>query len=528
METTSYTGDTRVPTSHHRSPMTPSTQPQNGTAPRHVRVGILGAGFGGLGAAIRLKQRGDDDFLVFERAADVGGTWWANTYPGCQCDIPSHLYSFSFAPNPDWTRTYPKQPELRDYLRRTAEQHGVYERVRLSTEVTDARWDADANRWQLTTTDGPYPADVVVAAPGPLSEPSIPELPGIEDFEGTIFHTATWNHDHDLRGRRVAVVGTGASAIQVVPEIAEVAERLDVIQRTPPWGVPHRDRPIPRAERALYGAFPPLQRLVRAGVYFSRELLVPGLAYRPQMLKLVEKVARKHIADQVADPDLRAKVTPDYTIGCKRILPSNKWYPALGRDDVELVTDGIAEIRPNGYVTTDGTLHEVDTIIFATGFYVTDIPLANIVTGADGRRLSEVWHRSPQAYRGTAMAGFPNLFLLVGPNVGLGHNSIVFMIEAQLNYVLGALDAMRERGAERVEVRPEALEAYNDHLQARMGATVWNSGGCSSWYIDANGKNTTIWPDFTFRFWRQTREFDAAAYELAAATAREPEPALAS
>ncbi|MCW2984587.1 MAG: NAD(P)/FAD-dependent oxidoreductase [Conexibacter sp.] len=509
--------------------MTPSSPQTNGTEPRHVRVGILGAGFGGLGTAIRLKQRGEDDFLVFERAADVGGTWWANTYPGCQCDIPSHLYSFSFAPNPNWTRTYPKQPELRDYLRATAERFGVYERVRFNTEVTAATWDDDASRWRIETSNGTYTADLLVAAPGPLSEPSIPDLPGMDSFEGTVFHTATWNHDHDLRGKRVAVVGTGASAIQAVPEIAQVAQRLDVVQRTPPWVVPHRDRPITRLERALYRAVPPLQRLVRAGVYFSRELLVPGLVYRPQILKVVEKVARKHIADQVPDPELRAKVTPDYTIGCKRILPSNKWYPALGRENVELVTDGIAAITPDGYVTTDGTRHEVDTIIFATGFYVTDIPLANIVTGKDDKRLADVWHRSPQAYRGTAMAGFPNLFMLVGPNVGLGHNSIVFMIEAQITYVLGALDQMRARGAGRVEVRPQALQAYNEHLQSKMGQTVWNSGGCASWYIDAEGRNTTIWPDFTFRFWKQTRAFDAAAYELTPVRAApEPAPALAS
>jgi cation diffusion facilitator CzcD-associated flavoprotein CzcO len=510
--------------------MTPSSPQPDGTTPRHVRVGILGAGFGGLGTAIRLVQRGEHDFLIFERAADVGGTWWANTYPGCQCDIPSHLYSFSFAPNPNWTRTYPKQPELRDYLRATAEKFGLYDRIRFDTEVTDARWDEEASLWRITTSQGDYTADVMVAAPGPLSEPSLPALPGIDSFEGTIFHTARWNHDHDLRGKRVAVVGTGASAIQAVPEIAQQAAHLDVIQRTPPWIVPHRDRPITRVERALYKAVPPLQRLVRAGVYFSRELLVPGLVYRPQILKAVEKLARKHIKDQVPDPELRAKVTPNYTIGCKRILPSNKWYPALGRENVELVTDAITEIRPDGYVTADGVLHEADTIIFATGFFVTDIPLANIVTGKDGKRLSEVWHRSPQAYRGTAMAGFPNLFLLVGPNVGLGHNSIVFMIEAQITYVLGALDQMRAEGAGRVEVRPDAVVSYNNRLQSKMGKTVWNTGGCASWYIDAEGKNTTIWPDFTFRFWKETREFDAAAYELAPvrATPREPEPAAAA
>jgi cation diffusion facilitator CzcD-associated flavoprotein CzcO len=493
----------------------------------HVRIAIIGAGFGGLGTAIRLSQQGEQDFLVFERESDVGGTWWANTYPGCQCDVPSHLYSFSFAPNPDWTRTYPKQPELRDYLRATAERFGVYERIRFNTKITGATWDEAATRWTLTTQDGAtYTADVVVAAPGPLSEPSIPDLPGLEDFAGTVFHTATWDHDHDLTGRKVAFVGTGASAIQAVPEIQPIVDRMTVFQRTPPWVVPHRDRPITRAERFLYRKVPAAQRLVRSMVYGLRELLVPGLVYRPQLMRGVEKLARKHIAKQVPDRALRAKVTPDYAIGCKRILPSNKWYPALGAANVELITEAIAEVRPDGVVSAGGEFREADTIIFGTGFYVTDIPLANIVRGADGRSLAEVWNRSPQAYRGATMAGFPNLFLLVGPNVGLGHNSIVFMIEAQINYVLDALAQMRARGAGRVEVRPDAVKAYNDHLQSKMGRTVWNSGGCASWYIDANGKNTTIWPDFTWRFWQQTREFDAAAYELTpAATPRASEPA---
>jgi cyclohexanone monooxygenase len=508
--------------------LTPTTAHDNGTAPRHVRVGIIGAGFGGLGTAIRLLREGEGDFLVFERDADVGGTWWANTYPGCQCDVPSHLYSFSFAPNPDWSRTYPKQPELRDYLRATAERFGVYEKIRFGCKVTSLSWDDDAARWDIETSRGRYTADVVVAAPGPLSEPSIPEFPGLDSFAGEVFHTARWNHDIELRGKKVAVVGTGASAIQAVPEIAPDAAHLDVYQRTPPWVVPHRDRPITRAERLLYRRVPAAQRLVRSLVYGMRELLVPGLVHRPQLMKAVEKLARKHIADQVCDPELRRKVTPDYAIGCKRILPSNRWYPALMRDDVDLVTGGVAEVRPNGIVTADGELREADVIIFATGFYVTDIPLADIVTGADGRTLAEVWDRSPQAYRGTAMAGFPNLFLLVGPNVGLGHNSIVFMIEAQINYLLGALRTMGRHGAARVEVRADALKAYNDQLQARMGRTVWNSGGCASWYIDANGKNTTIWPDFTWRFWQQTREFDAAAYELTPARAPEPERAVAA
>jgi cation diffusion facilitator CzcD-associated flavoprotein CzcO len=496
----------------------------------HVRIGILGAGFGGLGMAVRLKQEGVDDFLVFEKDADVGGTWWANTYPGCQCDIPSHLYSLSYAPNPDWSRTYPLQPELRDYLRQVADRFGVRDNIRLNCEVTGAAWDEQDSSWRIETTQGEFTADVVVAAPGGLSEPSYPDIPGVDAFAGTTFHTARWNHDADLAGKRVAVIGTGASAIQVVPRIQPEVSHLDVYQRTPPWVVPHRDRPITGFERRAYRRFPALQRLVRAGVYWARELLVPGLAYNPKLMKAPERLARRHLAHQVRDPELRAKLTPDYAIGCKRILPSNHWYPALTKPNVDVVTDSIAEIRPNGIVTADGTLREVDVIVFATGFYVTDIPLAKLVTGREGRQLADVWGRSPQAYRGTAIAGFPNLFLLVGPNVGLGHNSIVFMIEAQINYVMEALKTMRRQGAARLEVRREAMEGYNAKLQSRMGRTVWNSGGCSSWYLDATGKNTTIWPDFTWRFWLRTREFDAAAYRLTAprpAAEREPAGARA-
>ena len=469
--------------------------------------------------AIRLRQEGVEDFVVLERDSDVGGTWWANTYPGCQCDIPSHLYSFSFAPNPDWTRTYPKQPELRDYLRRTAERFGIYDRVRLNCRVDGADWDDDAGVWRLETTAGPLTADVVVAAPGPLSEPSIPDLPGLEDFAGATFHTARWDHDVELRGKRVAVVGTGASAIQVVPEIQPEVGHLDVFQRTPPWVVPHRDRPITGLERRLYRRIPALQRAVRGMVYASRELLVPGLTRNRRLMELPERLARRHIATQVKDPELRRKVTPTYEIGCKRILPSNRWYPALGQPNVDLVTDAIAAVRPEGLVTASGDLRPADIIIFATGFYVTDIPLAKIVRGRGGRLLADEWDGSPQAYRGTAMAGYPNMFFLVGPNTGLGHNSIVYMIESQLAYVLDALRTMRREGAATVEVRRDAQVAYNDDLQRRMPPTVWSRGGCSSWYIDANGRNTTIWPDFTFRFRRQLHQFDRAAYELVPASA---------
>ncbi len=504
------------------------TDPTAAERPRHVRVGIIGAGFGGLGMAIRWRQAGMDDFVVWERDAEVGGTWRANTYPGCQCDVPSHLYSFSFALNPDWGRTYAPQPEIEAYIKRVTDEFGLREFVETDCAVLDAAWDETADRWNVTTEKGAFTADVIVAAPGPLSEPSIPDLPGLDTFDGTTFHTADWNHDHDLSGRRVAIVGTGASAIQAAPRIQPEVEALTIFQRTPPWVLPHSDRPITDAERALYRRFPIAQRAVRTGVYFGRELLVPGLAYRPKLMSLARRLARRHLERAVADPALRERRTPDYEIGCKRILPSNRWYPTLTKPNVELVTDGIDHVRPDGIVTRSGEFRAVDTIIFATGFHVTDIRIAYRITGRAGTTLAEEWDGSPEAYRGTAVTGFPNLFFLVGPNTGLGHNSIIFMIEAQVQYVMDALAHMDAADATRVEVKPDAQRAYNEHLQRKLATTVWNTGGCSSWYLDRNGRNATIWPDFTFRFRSQTRRFDPQAYELTATErARSPEPGLA-
>jgi len=494
----------------------------NGSGPAHSPIAILGAGFGGLGMAIRLKQEGIDDFVIFERDTEVGGTWWANSYPGCQCDIPSHLYSYSFAPNPDWTRTYPLQEELRRYARATAERFDVIDHIRFGCEVGGAQWHEDLQQWRIETSAGEFTADVLIAAPGFLSEPSVPPLPGLESFAGAVFHTARWNHDHDLTGRRVAVLGTGASAIQTVPAIQPAVGHLSVFQRTPPWVMPHRDRPISDFERRMYRRFPLLQRLVRGGVYFSRELVVPGLAFEPRLMKALQRVALRHMEKQVSDPALRAKLTPDYVLGCKRILPSNEWYPALQQPNVELVTEGIREVRPEGIVTADGVLHEVDTIVMATGFKVTDISLADRIRDAAGVSMADRWEGSPQAYLGTAVAGFPNLFFVTGPNTGLGHNSLLFMIEAQLSYVLDALRQMRARGTTRVEVRRDAQEAYNAHIQRRLVRSVWNTGGCASWYLDKTGKNTTIWPYFTWRYWQRTRRFDPASYTLTNGAAPAP------
>ncbi len=495
------------------------------TLPNEVDVAIVGSGFSGLGTAIRLKQEGFEDFVVLERAEEVGGTWHYNTYPGCACDVPSHLYSFSFAPNPEWSQTYSPQPEIGAYLKRTAEQFGILPHVRFQTSVTDAAWDEDSRRWELETSNGPIRARVLVAGVGPLAEPKIPDLPGLDKFKGKAFHSARWDHDHNLKGKRVVSIGTGASAIQLVPAIQPEVDKLYVIQRTPPWIFPHSNRPIKDWERRLYKAFPPAQRLVRGAVYVMREAAVLGFVKQPKIMKYVERVAKRHQRKQISDPELLEKVTPDYTIGCKRILPSNKWYPALGKPNVELIAGGVEEIREHSFVDSAGDEHEVDTIIFSTGFQVTDMPVGKAVRGRGGVLLDEAWKGSPRAHLGSAVPGFPNFFMLLGPNTGLGHSSMVYMIESQVAYVLDALRTMRDRGAETAEVQREAVERYNEKLEEQLDGTVWNTG-CASWYLDDTGRNATLWPDWTFAFRRRTARFDHENYALEA-PARDREPVAA-
>ena len=479
----------------------------------HHRVAIIGSGFSGLGMAIRLKQAGIDDFVVFERASDLGGTWRDNTYPGCQCDVESNLYSYSFAPSPTWSRTYAPQAEIWDYLRACAQRFAVDPHIRYRHEVQSATWDGAAARWRIETSGGPYSAGVLVAAAGPLSEPSVPAIPGLNEFPGPHFHTANWDHGVDLSAKRVAVVGTGASAIQLVPRIQPKVAQLYLFQRTPPWVLPHRDRKVRRIARALYRAIPGWQRLVRTGVYWSRELFViPFMKVTPDSVP--ERLARGHLDKQVADPALRTRLTPRYAIGCKRILISNDYYPAIQQPNVELVTDDISEVRGRSIVTCDGHEREVDVIILATGFRVTEMPFARRVVGREGRRLGDEWSASATAYRGTTVAGFPNLFLLLGPNTGLGHTSVLLMLEAQLSYVMGCLRYLERKRMAAIEVRPEAQEAFNARVQSRLRDTVWNAGGCRSWYLDSSGRNTTIWPGTSWSYARLLRRFDPAAYDL--------------
>ena len=494
---------------------------RDGSDPRHVSTLIIGSGFAGLGAAIRLAQDGHDDFLVVERGSEVGGTWRDNTYPGAACDVPSHLYSYSFELNPNWTRSFSPQPEIQEYLRTVAAKYDVGRKHLFDTEVTRAQWDPASERWLVDTTSGQFTADVLVPAVGALAEPQLPDIPGIDTFRGKLFHSARWDHDADLEGKRVALIGTGASAIQIGPAIADRVGHLDVYQRTPPWVMPRHDRDYSRLERFAYKHVPLAQRAAREAIYWGRELYVLGFAVQPKILQVAQRVAQRNIAKAIDDPRLRAQVTPNWQIGCKRILISNDWYPMLAKQHVELVSDGIAEIRENAVVAKDGTVREVDAIIVATGFHVTDSPTFDRIIGADGRSLSAVWdEHGQQAYKGAAVSGFPNMLFVIGPNCGLGHSSMVFMVESHLNYLADALAAMRRRGITTFDVRPEAQQRYNQELQSRMRRTIWTTGGCASWYLDKHGNNTTLWPSFTFEFRRMTRHFDVAAY----ATTRRGQP----
>lgn len=498
---------------------------ENTDLPAHVDVAIVGTGFAGLGMAIKLKQAGRDDFVVLERADDVGGTWRDNTYPGCQCDVPSNVYSFSFAPNPRWTRTFAPQPEIWDYLRHVTDRYGLRPNIRFGAELTGAAWDEARQHWTIETVRGTLTARVLVGAMGGLSEPAIPQLPGLHTFAGEAFHSAQWNHDLDLGGRRVAVIGTGASAIQFVPAIQPQVAQLTVFQRTPPWIMPRKDRRVRPRERGLFRLLPAAQRAVRGAVYWGREATVLPFMHPKRLGRLPEGMARGHLQRSVSDPELRAQLTPDYAVGCKRILLSNEWYPALQQPNVDVVGEGIAEIRPGAVVTRDGVEHEVDTIVFGTGFRVTDMPFVERLRGRGGRLLGDEWREHGMAaLRGTTVHGFPNLFLLVGPNTGLGHNSIVFMIEAQLAYALDALERTERAGAAVFEADRAAQERFNATVQRRMDGTVWTAGGCASWYLDAHGRNTTLWPGTSWRFRRETRRFDTAEYALSAPLIQPPSP----
>jgi cation diffusion facilitator CzcD-associated flavoprotein CzcO len=482
------------------------------TTPRLVDHVIVGSGFAGLCAAIKLQEDGETDFVVLEKGSDVGGTWRDNTYPGATCDVPSQLYSYSFA-GYDWSNSYSPQPEIQAYVRQVAAESGTLDRFEFDAPLTDAAWDDAAQRWTVTSPRGVWSARFLIVGAGALEEPKLPDLEGLEGFQGEVFHSARWNHDVDLTGKRVAVIGTGASAIQIVPELQRIAGHLDVYQRTAPWVIPRNDRPYSRLERAALRRVPGLRRLYRTGLYWSHEAYVPAFTLQPRIAAPAKVLALKNIDKGIADPALREKVRPTFEFGCKRVLRSNTYYPALAADNTELVTDPIAKVTGTAVVTEDGTEREIDVLVVATGFHTTDLPIAHHLRGRTGHTLAERWDRTGMAaYKGTTVPDFPNLFLLVGPNTGQGHTSMIFMIESQVAYVRDAIRTVRRRGLAAVEPRADATAAWNRSLQRRMRRTVWTTGGCQSWYLDEHGRNTTLWPRSTADFRRRLASFDMEAY----------------
>jgi cation diffusion facilitator CzcD-associated flavoprotein CzcO len=471
------------------------------------RIAIVGAGFGGLCMAIRLRRAGIDSFTVFERASGLGGTWRDNTYPGAGCDIPSHLYSYSFEKYAGWTRRYPGQPEILAYLEHCADKYDVRRNIRFNAEVAGAEFDGA--RWQVSTAGGRREAfDVLVMSVGQLHHPHLPDIPGMSDFAGVSFHSARWNHDHDLTGSRVAVIGNGSSAAQFIPYVAERAARLTVFQRTPSWVLPKPDAVFPPAAQLALRLVPGLRQAYRAWIFrYAENTLYPALA-SGWSADLVEKRALAHLRAQVPDPVLRAKLTPGYPLGCKRVVIDSGFYPALTRPDVDVVTDGIVRITPGGVETAGGT-HEADTIVYATGFRATEFLAPIEVTGRAGRPLAEQWRGGAHAYLGISVPNFPNLFLLYGPNTNLGHNSIIYMIECQVRHVLACLRHVAADGP--LEVRPEAMAAWTRRLDRAMARMVWG-GGCQSWYRTAEGRVVNNWPGPATLYRRLTARPPAPAY----------------
>lgn len=486
-------------------------------APVRRHVLIIGTGFSGIGMAIALKKA-KIKFTILEKASDFGGTWRDNTYPGAACDIPSHLYSFSFEPKPDWEHIFSFGKEIKKYLQDVAEKHQLKQHVAFNTKVLKAEWDDKKCEWHVYTECGrEYVTQFLISGVGALHIPSFPEIPGRDEFRGAQFHTAEWDHSVDITGKRVAVVGTGASAIQVVPEIVDQVGELQLYQRTPAWVVPRTNYPIPERVQKMFEKVPPTRRFARSVVFWFQELIGFGMTKFQPILKIIEWLSRYNIRRSVKDPELRRKLTPSYKAGCKRILNGSDFYRAVAQEKSQLITDRIQRVTERGIITDDGVEREVDVIVWATGFHVTDSYTYVDIKGANGEDLVRRWDREGTvAHRGVTVAGMPNLFFLLGPNTGLGHNSVVIMIEAQIKYILQAIKAVNKRGARALAPTSVAMYRFNAMVQEKLQGTVWETGGCQSWYHNQFGKNRVLWFGSTMSYKRATRRFNPDEYNFIA------------
>ena len=477
-------------------------------------VVIIGAGFGGLGMAIKLKAQGQDDIVIIEKGGDVGGCWRDNTYPGAACDVPSHLYSFSFERHYPWSRRFAPQREIFAYQQHCARKYDVYRHMRFNTEVAKASFDEAQGVWAITlTNDETIFARILITATGQLNQPAYPKMPGIDAFKGAHFHSARWDHSVDLKGKTVAVIGTGASAIQFVPEVTKVAGKVMLFQRSAAHVLAKPDRAYTEREHRILKKFPITQTLDRLKIYIANEARVLGFTSLQKAMALFEWQFKRQLKKFIKDPELREKLTPDYPIGCKRILMSNDYYPALAQDHVEVINQGISEVTATGVVDSEGKHHDVDVIIYGTGFQATDFLTPMTITGRDGIALNDAWKDGAEAYLGITVNGFPNLFMLYGPNTNLGHNSIIYMLESQIHYVQQCIAAIDSQKLRSLEVRSLVQTNFNDRVQSKISDTVWNKG-CHSWYKTESGKNTNNWPGFTFNYRRQTDKLDLNDYDI--------------
>ncbi len=475
---------------------------------------IVGAGFSGIGMAVQLLKNGYPNFVILERSSKPGGTWRDNIYPGAACDIPSYLYSFSFEPYPEWNYSFARQPEIYKYITHCIKRYDLEKKIRYDYVVEKAVFDKDVNQWELHTNREKICCNFLINCTGPLNRLKYPEIKGLETFQGKLMHTSDWDHTVDLKNRKVGVIGTGASAIQVIPAIVELPQKLTVFQRTPPWVIQRNDRKIPEWQKQLFRNFPGVQQVVRDALYWSLEWRAAGFVWTSVVMKLAKRWGKQNIRKSISDPELRKELTPTYKPGCKRILLSDNYYPALARENVELTTDSISEITQQGVRLDSGREIELDILIAATGFTAAEQMAPYPIIGIEAVDLQQLWKKGGEAYRGTMINGFPNFFMIVGPNVGLGHNSLIHMIESQVHYVIESVKYLERYNKSFLEVKPESQQSFNDWLQTKMKSTIWMQGGCNSWYLNSEGKNTTLWPGFTVGFRRLLRKFDAENFDI--------------